>query len=887
MSNTANVNMSDVLIIGGGPTGLFAAMELARHGTRNIRIIDPKPTTCEYSKALAVHARSLEMLSHHEGLFEEMLAKGTTVRRFRVLSGTGGVNGTIEFGAAIPNTKHTYILGINQPVTEPTLANYLSNRYGIQVEWNAEFVSLQRADDHVTVNVKNNKTNETSTITCRFLIGCDGGHSPVRKAFNVDFPGHSTPLVAMNVDCHITTNDPELQAGETAYIVPTNGIGFLPSERGTGRVRILGPVTNIPFPSHGQAIPPPTLEDVQKLVDERAPFLKAKVHDPHWLSYFTSQQRKVPEEGYRPHPRVFLAGDATHVHAPVGGWGMNTGFQDVANLSWKVSTYLRGSPQPLDCPLLNSYQKERSPVGDRLVQVTDPSRMASLPTPILNFIGSIALPTMLQIPAFRTVLGSTASMILISYPSSPLNIQPKKGKTWVSQIIDHVTNAPVLAAGSRAPDGKIVPAGASEAGQLYDLVYTRTTAFCLLLFNPSSSAQITSLRATVQSLHELFPTVPVELHVFVADAQKVEVEGPNGGYKAWIDQDGVLMRGYGVAQAGGVVVVRPDSVCAYPKTQSEVPSTKMTMSPPPRGPKRKMVKVKVEDVDGEVPTEGETTIATPRTNRRIPGEPEVKLEEEAVGSVVREETVGPIKREETVELFHVQIKQEDGRGKIDFEEIRKKLKEEETDVGSQERFSKDVLQKKFQENLPAGPGQHGLITHDIETDLLANNQQTDAEFHVFTNLTAHKSQFKSIYCGIYRSGERAEITWQQVLMLPDRIHKLWVKCLTEKAWGIERKVAAGLPADAGEKDVLKALQKGKLPIWFTVVEYVRFDKDLHRRLKAMKREMEGGEEEAEEEGEEEGEEAEGGIKEERERGREQISQDGPDIQFYVDGVAVN
>ncbi|KAG5456624.1 MAG: FAD-binding monooxygenase, partial [Olpidium bornovanus] len=207
--------------------------------------------------------------------------------------------------------------GVPQPEVERVLERYLREKYGVAVEYGVEFVSVATRDDEVEVAVRDTASGATEAIRASFLIACDGGQSPVRHALGLQFKGHPVPAVFLNVDVHVRTQHPGFARGDQALavIARKHGLFIIPSGGGGGgggRARIVGPA-EVPPPGRGVAIPAPTLRDVQAIADSRAPFLKATLHSPVWLSYFCSQQRKLEEHDYRPHPRVFMAGDAAHV----------------------------------------------------------------------------------------------------------------------------------------------------------------------------------------------------------------------------------------------------------------------------------------------------------------------------------------------------------------------------------------------------------------------------------------------------------------------------------------------------------------------------------------------------------------------------------------------
>ncbi|KAJ3290435.1 hypothetical protein HK104_006788 [Borealophlyctis nickersoniae] len=554
--------------------------------------IDVNKGASQHSRALVIHARSLELLMHHPGLVEEFVERGAVIKKFDWYSEEGSHIGTvsvvlsilmarlgassvfdpskkINFAVTGLTVKFPHIVGAPQSVTEEILAKYLAQHYGIHVEWNTEMDSIAAHDDVVTTTTKNSTTNSVETISSRFVVACDGGHSPVRHAFNVEFKGEALATVFMNVDIHIECPDqPALMHGEGGVIA----IGedpitlILPCDRNTGRVRIVAAGGGMGPPAKGVAIPPPTVEDVQKVLEHRVPWMKAKVYDPVWMTYFTSQERKVDEDGYRPHPRVFLAGDAAHVHVPIGGWGMNTGFQDVANLAWKLALHLHSPNAPLSSPLLASYAQERSPVAEGLLRrTTAGAHVLGSNAKAFQLMREFLVPTALTFSFVRSLAAANLSMSVIGYPTSPLHyVSPKSLTTQLLEMFG--VGGHLVHPGVRAPDGDVVEAGPvgeeTAPVRIYDRIFAPSTAFVLLLFagNQQEVAAHAAGEFTVfvSELKRTFaPCVRFDPHI-VAAMNAVSLPAIDGLQK-WHDLSGRVHSDYGVSLATPtVVLVRPD-----------------------------------------------------------------------------------------------------------------------------------------------------------------------------------------------------------------------------------------------------------------------------------------------------------------------------------------
>ncbi|MGW3894384.1 rifampin monooxygenase [Micromonospora profundi] len=328
--------MIDVIIAGGGPTGLMLASELRLHDVR-VLVLEKDEEPTRYVRALGLHARSLEVLDQR-GLLERFLALG---RQFPV----GG------FFAAITkpspgrlDTSHPYVLGIPQPITDRLLAER-AVEVGVEVRRGCAVVGLRQDEHGVTVELA-----DGAQVRSRYLVGCDGGRSTVRRLLGVGFPGEPSRV--------------ETLLGEMEVGVPPETVATVVAEVRKTQLRFgVGPVGEgvhrVVVPAEGLAedrSAPPTLDEVKRQLRAVAG-TDFGVHSPRWLSRFGDGTRLV--ERYRT-GRVLLAGDAAHIHPPTGGQGLNLGIQDAFNLGWKLAAEINGwAPDGL----LDSYHAERHPVA--------------------------------------------------------------------------------------------------------------------------------------------------------------------------------------------------------------------------------------------------------------------------------------------------------------------------------------------------------------------------------------------------------------------------------------------------------------------------------------------------------------------------------------------
>ena len=342
-ANELGVFMFDVIVVGAGPTGLMLAAELRLRDV-DVLVLEKDAEPTKVVRSLGLHARSIEIMDQR-GLLERFLALG---KQYPVVGFFAGIS---KPAPERLDTAHPYTLGIPQPVTDRLLAEHVAE-LGIEVRRGCELVALNQDTDGVTAELA-----DGTRLRSRYLVGCDGGRSVVRKLLGIGFPGEPSRVETLVGEVMVTASA-ETVSSVMAEVRKTQ-LRFGLGPAGDGFHRVVVPAEGV---AEDRAVPP-TLDELRKQLLAVAG-TDFGVHSPRWLSRFGDATRLA--ERYRI-DRVLLAGDAAHVHPPTGGQGLNLGIQDAFNLGWKLAAELSGrAPKGL----LDSYEAERRPVAAEVLNNT-------------------------------------------------------------------------------------------------------------------------------------------------------------------------------------------------------------------------------------------------------------------------------------------------------------------------------------------------------------------------------------------------------------------------------------------------------------------------------------------------------------------------------------
>jgi 2-polyprenyl-6-methoxyphenol hydroxylase-like FAD-dependent oxidoreductase len=524
----ASAPRTDVLVIGAGPVGLTVASELKRH---SVRLVEKRDRPQEHPNAAAVHVRTLEILSAM-GAVEGFLREGYALPGLHLHAAGKRVGFVNTSGVDSPFPAPRLI---GQHATESLLRDHLA-RLGGQVDWGFEAVGLEQDGIEARVRLKHLAQEAREEIaTASWVVGCEGSSSITRETNAIPFSGERyLGKVFLQIDAYIRWSRPH--GFGYLFLNPDMLVGCLPyNDRGLYRI----------IAAHEDHDPqnqePPTLAQMQEALRQVAD-PHAELHDANWFNRFRTGYRLASRfrEG-----RCFVAGDAGHVHVPIGGQGMNYGMHDAFNLAWKLAAVIKGEARPA---LLDTYSAERHPADESLVRGTDRAFHFLLGSPSISAKALRLLgPAALGLAPLQKRIRDTLAEMNVAYPSSTLSE-------------DHGGSAGPTA-GERAPDAIVVQLPESRTARLFEIL--RGTRWTLLLFAgvKPSPGDIEKLERISGSMTAPYGT-RVAVYLVLCDDPPVPV------HESWaaqllMDREEYLHLKYGVDAAPCLYLIRPDGYVGF------------------------------------------------------------------------------------------------------------------------------------------------------------------------------------------------------------------------------------------------------------------------------------------------------------------------------------
>ncbi|GAB3425314.1 FAD-dependent monooxygenase family protein [Flindersiella endophytica] len=381
---------TDVLVVGAGPTGLMLACELALAGVR-VRVLERRSEQPNITRAFAVHARTMELMDGR-GLAGQLQENGTAVVNAAPFPGAN-----LDLTKEI-KTRYPMILIVPQSGTEKVL-EARAEKLGVDIAKGAKVTGLRQDDNGIELDVEHD--GRTETERARFAVGCDGAHSTIRELLGVDFVGKQYQTHIMLADVRF---DGDIPPG--LFGIPGEDGMVLSVPYGDGWFRA------IVWDRSRDTVPldEPVTGAEMRSAFQRIAGTDSGMSEPKWTSRFLSERRQA--RTYRV-GNVFLAGDAAHVHSPLGGQGMNTGLQDAYNLGWKLAAVVQGWGPDW---LLDTYEKERHPVGAQVLALTDLFVKLVLGYgKIRRAVRTFTIRMLLRIPRFRHEIAGRLTGIGLRY----------------------------------------------------------------------------------------------------------------------------------------------------------------------------------------------------------------------------------------------------------------------------------------------------------------------------------------------------------------------------------------------------------------------------------------------------------------------------------------
>ncbi len=536
----------DALVVGAGPVGLVMASELRRHGL-TCRIIDKADAPSIWSKAQVIHARTLECFQDI-GVVDEILAQGRAVSGSRITTPDLQAIARIELGHI--DSPYPYFLSLAQRNTEIILAKHLETVHGVNIERNVTLQGFTQDAGGVRVKLLH-VDGSSEELQVPWLLGCDGSHSTVRKVLGLPFEGSTYEQRIIQADVRVDFPH-AVHDDEIAIFLGSQGmLAFFPLP-GTHRYRML----TILEPGDDR---PVELETFKSLMLERGP-KGGEVSEPAWMVDFKIHCRLAAR--YRV-GRVFLSGDAAHIHSPAGGQGMNMGIQDAYNLAWKLALVQHGKGKDA---ILDSYEAERRPIAASVLRSTDASTKGlataiTLKNPIAVGIRNNLMNFITSLDVVKQRAGRAMSQIEISYPKSPI-VGQDQVSIWSAGMGgsgEHPGLSDWMHFGDGPAPGSRVPDLPLAEKTLFEVL--RGPRHTLLCFDGGT--------ATEAGYHRMSRLIELAKHrlgkaiqCFVVVPTANRPESMPGDMPVLFDGDGEMHRRFG-ARSECLYLIRPDGYVGY------------------------------------------------------------------------------------------------------------------------------------------------------------------------------------------------------------------------------------------------------------------------------------------------------------------------------------
>jgi 2-polyprenyl-6-methoxyphenol hydroxylase-like FAD-dependent oxidoreductase len=487
------------------------------------RIIDKKSGLSDKSKALGIHIRTMDVMEDC-GFIDEVLREGLEVDNI-IFKSKNKLLARASFTGVKAN-RH-FLIDLPQDRTEAILNDGL-NAKGLSVEWQTELTSLTQNKNDVSATLMN-ATGNVETVTAYWLIACDGAHSMVRHLTQEEFKGAEYKQNWWLADLIIKWDLPLNQMN--IYLHEEGPLACFPMKNKRYRL-----VMTAPLHHDGD----PTMDDIISTFERRSSD-SAVLSNPLWITKFNLHHRQI--QHYR-RERIFFAGDAAHIHSPMGGQGLNTGIQDAYNLIWKLALVEKKKAAET---ILDSYHAERYPVGLKVLKKTDMmTKMILLQNPFLIALRNAVMSKMLSFSFIRNKLATDMAGLTISYANSP--------------IVANQGSSKGFKAGYFLTDFNLQHADDQEMQPLHTIV--QGTAHHLLLFAGLASGDITNLIEIAAFIKEKYAEM-IRVHLIlchVPDDKEIPAT-------VWLDPQQQVHRHHAIERST-VVLLRPDKYIGL--TQSPV-----------------------------------------------------------------------------------------------------------------------------------------------------------------------------------------------------------------------------------------------------------------------------------------------------------------------------